>query len=140
VVESQRPERVPFDLAAELHLKFDGGGRSAYRKAMRSLGLGHQRRARGLSGPAPGPSGPAPRCSAVQQSHAGRSGARWMARVRHGQDGGHHDDRRHGRSPPRGTGAPRTGTAADHPMVAGTEEKREHARRAAARGREKAPS
>jgi vanillate O-demethylase monooxygenase subunit len=23
VVESQRPERVPFDLAAEVHLKFD---------------------------------------------------------------------------------------------------------------------
>jgi vanillate O-demethylase monooxygenase subunit len=38
VVESQRPERVPFDLAAELHLKFDTVAVS-YRKAMRSLGL-----------------------------------------------------------------------------------------------------
>jgi vanillate O-demethylase monooxygenase subunit len=38
VVESQRPERVPFDLAAELHLKFDAVA-VAYRKAMRSLGL-----------------------------------------------------------------------------------------------------
>jgi phenylpropionate dioxygenase-like ring-hydroxylating dioxygenase large terminal subunit len=38
VVESQRPERVPFDLAAELHLKFDGVA-VAYRKAMRGLGL-----------------------------------------------------------------------------------------------------
>ena len=34
VVESQRPERVPFDLAAELHLKFDAVA-VAYRKAMR---------------------------------------------------------------------------------------------------------
>ena len=38
MVESQRPERVPFDLAAELHLKFDAVA-VAYRKAMRSLGL-----------------------------------------------------------------------------------------------------
>lgn len=38
IVESQRPERVPFDLAAELHLKFDTVA-VAYRKAMRSLGL-----------------------------------------------------------------------------------------------------
>jgi phenylpropionate dioxygenase-like ring-hydroxylating dioxygenase large terminal subunit len=38
VVESQRPERVPFDLAAELHLKFDAVA-VAYRKAMRALGL-----------------------------------------------------------------------------------------------------
>ena len=38
VVESQRPERVPFDLAAELHLKFDAVA-VAYRKAMRSRGL-----------------------------------------------------------------------------------------------------
>jgi phenylpropionate dioxygenase-like ring-hydroxylating dioxygenase large terminal subunit len=38
VVESQRPERVPFDLAAELHLKFDAVA-VAYRKGMRSLGL-----------------------------------------------------------------------------------------------------
>jgi hypothetical protein len=37
-VESQRPERVPFDLAAELHLKFDAVA-VAYRKSMRSLGL-----------------------------------------------------------------------------------------------------
>jgi phenylpropionate dioxygenase-like ring-hydroxylating dioxygenase large terminal subunit len=38
VVESQRPERVPFDLADELHLKFDAVA-VAYRKAMRELGL-----------------------------------------------------------------------------------------------------
>jgi len=38
VVESQRPVRVPFDLAAELHLKFDAVA-VAYRKAMRRLGL-----------------------------------------------------------------------------------------------------
>ena len=38
VVESQRPDRVPFDLAAELHLKFDAVA-VAYRKAMRDLGL-----------------------------------------------------------------------------------------------------
>jgi phenylpropionate dioxygenase-like ring-hydroxylating dioxygenase large terminal subunit len=38
VVESQRPERVPFDLAAELHLKFDAVA-VAYRKAMRAAGL-----------------------------------------------------------------------------------------------------
>jgi hypothetical protein len=38
VMESQRPERVPFDLAAELHLKF-GTAAAAYRKAMRQLGL-----------------------------------------------------------------------------------------------------
>ncbi len=38
VVESQRPERVPFDLAAELHLKFDAVA-VAYRKAMRAEGL-----------------------------------------------------------------------------------------------------
>ncbi len=37
-VESQRPERVPFDLAAELHLKFDAVA-VAYRKAMRRSGL-----------------------------------------------------------------------------------------------------
>jgi hypothetical protein len=36
--ESQRPERVPFDLAAELHLRFDAVA-VAYRKAMRDLGL-----------------------------------------------------------------------------------------------------
>jgi hypothetical protein len=38
VVESQRPERVLFDLAAELHLKFDAVA-VAYRKAMRASGL-----------------------------------------------------------------------------------------------------
>ncbi len=38
VVESQRPDRVPFDLAAELHLKFDAVA-VAYRKAMRAYGL-----------------------------------------------------------------------------------------------------
>jgi phenylpropionate dioxygenase-like ring-hydroxylating dioxygenase large terminal subunit len=38
VVESQRPEQVPFDLAAELHLKFDAVA-VAYRKAMRAAGL-----------------------------------------------------------------------------------------------------
>jgi phenylpropionate dioxygenase-like ring-hydroxylating dioxygenase large terminal subunit len=38
VVESQRPERVPFDLAAELHLKFDAVAVN-YRKAMRDQGL-----------------------------------------------------------------------------------------------------
>ena len=37
-MESQRPERVPFDLAAELHLQFDAVA-VAYRKAMRELGL-----------------------------------------------------------------------------------------------------
>jgi vanillate O-demethylase monooxygenase subunit len=38
VVESQRPERVPFDLAAEMHLKFDNVAIN-YRKAMREQGL-----------------------------------------------------------------------------------------------------
>ncbi|HEX8122875.1 MAG TPA: aromatic ring-hydroxylating dioxygenase subunit alpha [Solirubrobacteraceae bacterium] len=38
VVESQRPERVPFDLAAEMHLKFDAVAMN-YRKAMRDQGL-----------------------------------------------------------------------------------------------------
>jgi phenylpropionate dioxygenase-like ring-hydroxylating dioxygenase large terminal subunit len=38
VVESQRPDRVPFDLAAELHMKFDVVAVS-YRKAMRDNGL-----------------------------------------------------------------------------------------------------
>jgi phenylpropionate dioxygenase-like ring-hydroxylating dioxygenase large terminal subunit len=42
VVESQRPERVPFDLADELHMKFDAVA-VAYRKAMRSLGLATSR-------------------------------------------------------------------------------------------------
>jgi phenylpropionate dioxygenase-like ring-hydroxylating dioxygenase large terminal subunit len=39
VVESQRPERVPFDLAEELHLKFDAVA-IAYRRAMAAHGLG----------------------------------------------------------------------------------------------------
>jgi vanillate O-demethylase monooxygenase subunit len=38
IVESQRPERVPFDLADELHLKFDAVA-VAYRRAMRTQGL-----------------------------------------------------------------------------------------------------
>ena len=38
IVESQRPEQVPFDLAAELHLRFDAVA-VAYRRAMKSLGL-----------------------------------------------------------------------------------------------------
>jgi vanillate O-demethylase monooxygenase subunit len=38
VVESQRPEQVPFDLAAELHLSFDAVA-VAYRRAMRAHGL-----------------------------------------------------------------------------------------------------
>lgn len=38
IVESQRPEQVPFDLAAELHLKFDAVA-VAYRRAMRDSGL-----------------------------------------------------------------------------------------------------
>ena len=38
VVESQRPEAVPFDLAAELHLRFDALA-VAYRRAMRDHGL-----------------------------------------------------------------------------------------------------
>jgi phenylpropionate dioxygenase-like ring-hydroxylating dioxygenase large terminal subunit len=38
VVESQRPEQVPFDLADELHMKFDAVA-VAYRRAMRAQGL-----------------------------------------------------------------------------------------------------
>lgn len=38
VVESQRPEIVPFDLADELHLRFDAVA-VAYRRAMRAQGL-----------------------------------------------------------------------------------------------------
>lgn len=38
VVESQRPEKVPFDLADEMHLKFDAVA-VAYRRAMREQGL-----------------------------------------------------------------------------------------------------
>lgn len=43
VVESQRPEQVPFDLAAELHLKFDAVA-VAYRRAMREQALVIQRK------------------------------------------------------------------------------------------------
>lgn len=39
IVESQRPEQVPFDLADELHLKFDAVA-VAYRRAMTAEGLG----------------------------------------------------------------------------------------------------
>jgi phenylpropionate dioxygenase-like ring-hydroxylating dioxygenase large terminal subunit len=38
IVESQRPEMVPFDLAAELHLRFDAVA-VAYRRAMRDCGF-----------------------------------------------------------------------------------------------------
>lgn len=38
IVESQRPEQVPFDLAAELHLKFDAVA-VAYRRAMQVQGF-----------------------------------------------------------------------------------------------------
>jgi len=38
MVESQRPWKVPFDLAAEMHLKFDAVA-VAYRRAMRTNGL-----------------------------------------------------------------------------------------------------
>ena len=37
-MESQRPEAVPFDLAAELHLRFDAVA-VAYRRAMQANGL-----------------------------------------------------------------------------------------------------
>jgi vanillate O-demethylase monooxygenase subunit len=39
IVESQRPEQVPFDLADELHLRFDAVA-VAYRRAMRTQALG----------------------------------------------------------------------------------------------------
>ena len=39
IAESQRPDRVPFDLAAELHLNFDAVA-VAYRRAMKASGLG----------------------------------------------------------------------------------------------------
>jgi phenylpropionate dioxygenase-like ring-hydroxylating dioxygenase large terminal subunit len=39
IVESQRPEQVPFDLADELHLTFDAVA-VAYRRAMRAQELG----------------------------------------------------------------------------------------------------
>ena len=37
MAESQRPERVPFDLATDLHLRF-GAVAVAYRRAVRDLG------------------------------------------------------------------------------------------------------
>ncbi len=40
IVESQRPEQVPFDLAEELHLKFDAVAIS-YRRAMQAEGLAY---------------------------------------------------------------------------------------------------
>jgi vanillate O-demethylase monooxygenase subunit len=40
IVESQRPEQVPFDLADELHLKFDAVAIS-YRRAMQAQGLAY---------------------------------------------------------------------------------------------------
>lgn len=40
IIESQRPEQVPFDFAQELHLKFDAVA-VAYRKAMKIAGLSH---------------------------------------------------------------------------------------------------
>ena len=40
IVESQRPEQVPFDLADELHLKFDAVA-VAYRRAMQAQGLAY---------------------------------------------------------------------------------------------------
>jgi vanillate O-demethylase monooxygenase subunit len=48
VVESQRPEQVPFDLAAEMHLKFDAVAIN-YRKAMREQGLAKRPDARAAS-------------------------------------------------------------------------------------------
>jgi hypothetical protein len=39
MVESQRPEKVPFDLADEMHMKFDAVA-VAYRRAMREHELG----------------------------------------------------------------------------------------------------
>jgi len=38
IVESQRPDRVPFDITAEVHLRFDAVA-VAYRRAMTTLGL-----------------------------------------------------------------------------------------------------
>jgi hypothetical protein len=38
IVELQRPDRVPFDLAAELHLTFDAVA-VAHRRAMRAHGF-----------------------------------------------------------------------------------------------------
>ena len=41
VVESQRPEQVPFDLSDELHLTFDAVALN-YRRAMEAEGLSNQ--------------------------------------------------------------------------------------------------
>ena len=49
IVESQRPEQVPFDLADELHLKFDAVA-VAYRRAMQAQGLASQSRRRTAQG------------------------------------------------------------------------------------------
>jgi len=38
IVESQRPEQVPFDLSEELHLKFDAVA-VAYRRALSDFGF-----------------------------------------------------------------------------------------------------
>ncbi len=51
VVESQRPDRVPFDLADEMHLRFDAVA-VAYRRAMRAQGLAIA--CVGANGPEPG--------------------------------------------------------------------------------------
>ena len=40
IVESQRPKQVPFDLASELHLKFDAVA-IAYRQAMQAEGIAY---------------------------------------------------------------------------------------------------
>jgi len=39
IVENQRPEEVPFDLAAELHIKGPDGAAVAYRRSMGELGV-----------------------------------------------------------------------------------------------------
>jgi phenylpropionate dioxygenase-like ring-hydroxylating dioxygenase large terminal subunit len=39
IIESQRPEEVPFDLAAELHIKGPDSAAVAYRRAMAKLGV-----------------------------------------------------------------------------------------------------
>jgi phenylpropionate dioxygenase-like ring-hydroxylating dioxygenase large terminal subunit len=46
IVESQRPEQVPFDLADELHMRFDAVA-VAYRRAMRENGLARASRGEG---------------------------------------------------------------------------------------------
>src|SRR5262249_24779893 len=62
IAESQRPERVPFDLAAELHLTFDAVA-GAYPRAMRPQGLAERARRGWPARPppaAPPPPPPAP--------------------------------------------------------------------------------